>query len=318
MDTRTNEEESENFWWAVCEYSPDDNIIVTGGGHDYGLKVWDANTGELLKTLQIGIAIGCLAWASDTKLIARCGSFANRLKKFDVPAWTETAVLEQNCIGDEPNGFTSIALSLNERILASNTVKKPSLEAYTTRQRDPPVKDARRIPRGFFDDARDFDTSHGVAYHERRDHHTLSTPQFLLGRLTSLWRRPDSSGETERETISRPHPLNWAQSSSLAFEVPCTRGKPRNYHARKKKPSASSSQPLNPHSTQQPGTATQTSSSQGPSTIATTSEAPPVAYTILATGTTSRRNIPVTQAGYWIRFLLWIGCASVEYTDGLH
>jgi WD40 repeat protein len=113
----------ENFWWAVCEYSPDGDMIVTGGGHDYGLKFWDANTGELLKILQIGISIGCLAWTPDAKLIARCGSFASQFRKFDVTTWTEIH-LEQNCNRDEPNGFTGIVLSPNERILASVSYNK--------------------------------------------------------------------------------------------------------------------------------------------------------------------------------------------------
>ncbi|KAG1807417.1 WD40-repeat-containing domain protein [Suillus variegatus] len=181
-------------------------------------------------------------------------------------------------------------------------------------------QDARRIPRGFFDDSRD------ARIQGRRDRQPLSTPKFLLGRLTSLWRRPDSHGPTERNTISRPHPLNWAQhfvSDMLhrrsetdielreipVVDVPYTSGKPRNYHARKK-PSASSSRPPNSHTTQQPSAATQNtpSSSQGPPAISTTSEAlPAVATTTLATETTSRHNITVIQAGCWIRFLLWIG-----------
>lgn len=149
-----------------------------------------------------------------------------------------------------------------------------------------------------------------------------------------LWWRSDS---TVRETISRPHPLSWAQHfvsgilhkrngtvielrETPVVEVPCTRGKPRNYHARKR-PSASSSRPPNPHGTQQHSAATQNtpSSSQGPPTIVPTFAAlPTVATTTFATETMSQHNITVFQAGIWTRFWLWIGCASVEYTDDRH
>lgn len=136
-------------------------------------------------------------------------------------------------------------------------------------------------------DTRDFETSPRVASHGRHDRRT-STCQSLLGRLTTLWRRSDS---TVRETISRPHPLSWAQHfvsgilhkrigtvielrETPVVEVPCTRGKPRNYHARKR-PSASSSRPPNPHGTQLHSAATQNtpSSSQGPPTVVPTSAA---------------------------------------------
>ncbi|KAG1893947.1 WD40-repeat-containing domain protein [Suillus fuscotomentosus] len=404
--------EKDDFIWAVCDYSPDEDMIATGGDN-YGLKIWDSNTGELLKTLDRHGGAWCLTWTSDA-LIAG-GYSINRIRKFDVPTWTEIAVLEHKPIQNKFNRVNGITLSPNERILASvsenktaqlwdfannqpigpplhhegrvrcaafsadgkllvtgcwlpgtglrksciytwdvsailreagledllsdndNTVKKPLLDADATQRRRPPIKDARQIPRGFFDDSRDFDTSHRVASQGRRDRQPLSAAQFLIGRLTSLWRRHDSHGETERDSISRPHPLSWAQDfvsgmlhrrhvtdielrETPVVEVPCTKGKPRNYHARKK-PSASSSRPPNPHTTQQSSVPIQNtpSSSQGTPAITTASEAlPGVATTALATEMTPRRNITVIQAGCWIRFLLWVGCASIEYTNDQH
>ncbi|KAG1799556.1 uncharacterized protein BJ212DRAFT_1402008 [Suillus subaureus] len=71
---------------------------------------------------------------------------------------------------------------------------------------------------------------------------------------------------------------------------------PRNYHARKK--ASGSSRPPNtyviPTGTLQ-GTA---SSLQQPLATAT------------ATGTSSYPDIIITRAGWWTRFLLWIGCVS--------
>ncbi|KAG1796968.1 WD40-repeat-containing domain protein [Suillus plorans] len=68
---------------AVC-YSPEANMIAIGG---YAvLKIWDANTGDLLKTLNAGSGITCLAWTSDGKTLIAGGLF-NAIK-FNTATWT--------------------------------------------------------------------------------------------------------------------------------------------------------------------------------------------------------------------------------------
>ncbi|KAG1798378.1 WD40-repeat-containing domain protein [Suillus variegatus] len=396
--------------WLICEYSADGDMIATVTHWGGILKIWNANTGELLKTLDENAT--CMTWTSDTLIT---GGW-DQMKKFNIPTWTKIAVLnlEHNLYKSIPDKHTifyvsdGIALSPNERILAGVYNETVQLWNFANNQpiglplhheaqvrcmafsadgkllvtccwlpendwsdpqkshiytwdvsaivREAGLEDllsdndvccimSRQKPRILILSSQnavkklllDFDASRRLASQGRRDRQPLSTPKFLLGRLTSLWRRPDSHGPTERNTISRPHPLNWAQhfvSDMLhrrsetdielreipVVDVPYTSGKPRNYHARKK-PSASSSRPPNSHTTQQPSAATQNtpSSSQGPPAISTTSEAlPAVATTTLATETTSRHNITVIQAGCWIRFLLWIGCASIEYTNDQH
>ncbi|KAG2343896.1 WD40 repeat-like protein [Suillus weaverae] len=281
--------------------------------------------------------VRCAAFSADGKLLVTgCWSLETETEtETHIYTWDVFAILREAGLEDLLSDNKPRTLICSSQ----NTVKKPLLDADATRRRRPPIKDARRIPRGFFDDARDFETSRRVASHGQRDRRTLSTRQYLLGRLTSLWRRPDSHGVTERETISRPHPLSWAQQfvsgmlhkrngtevelrETPEVEVPCTRGKPRNYHATKKKPFASSSRPSDLRTTQQPSAATQNipSSSQGQPTITTTSEAlPAVATTTSTSGTTSRRNITVIQAGWWTRFLLWIGLdAETELMESSH
>jgi WD40 repeat protein len=260
--------------------------------------------------------VRCAAFSADGKLLLTgCWpSDEDEDRKTHINIWDVSVIVREAGLED--------LLSHN----VDDTVKKLLLDADATRRRAPPIKDVRRIPRGFFDNAREFDTSRRDASHRQHDRPILST----LGRLTSLWRRPDSREETERKTISRLHPLSWAQhfvSGVLGkrneadvelreiptAEVPYTSGKPRNYHARKKMSPTSLSRPPNPRTTQQLSIVAQNipSSSQ---TITTTSEAlPAVATTTLATETTSQRNITIVQAGCWIRFLLWIGCASIEY-----
>jgi WD40 repeat protein len=53
---------------GVC-YSPDGKMIATGGKR---LKIWDADTSKLLKTLQV--RVWCLAWTSDGKTLITGGS----------------------------------------------------------------------------------------------------------------------------------------------------------------------------------------------------------------------------------------------------
>ncbi|KAG2051081.1 tricorn protease domain 2-containing protein [Suillus hirtellus] len=68
---------------AVC-YSPEANMIATGGYTV--LKIWDANTGELLKILDAGSGlIWWLAWTSDGKTLITGGVFAMR---FNTATWT--------------------------------------------------------------------------------------------------------------------------------------------------------------------------------------------------------------------------------------
>jgi WD40 repeat protein len=103
------------FMNAVC-YSPDGKMIATGG---HGLKIWNANSGELLKTLEGGVDVTCLAWTSDGKTLMAGGS------RINTATWTVLDVREQDA--------DTISLSPNERILASisrfdNTVGLWNLE----------------------------------------------------------------------------------------------------------------------------------------------------------------------------------------------
>jgi WD40 repeat protein len=87
--------------WAVC-YSPDGKMIATAGSD---LKIWDANSGELLKTIKRFFT--CLAWTSDGKTLIAGES------KIDTATW---AVLDMG-----KTHVNSISLSPNECILASTT-----------------------------------------------------------------------------------------------------------------------------------------------------------------------------------------------------
>ncbi|KAG2125743.1 hypothetical protein DEU56DRAFT_563893 [Suillus clintonianus] len=91
----------------------------------------------------------------------------------------------------------------------------------------------------------------------------------------------------------------------------------RNYHARKK----TTTRP-DTYAIHQPSEAIQSMpppSSQQPSATITISDTiPAVATTALATGTPSHLDITIKRAGWWTRFLLWISCVSIQYTDSQH
>ncbi|KAG2147772.1 WD40-repeat-containing domain protein [Suillus bovinus] len=286
-----------DFIWPVCGYSPDGDMIATDGDH-YGLKIWDANTGKLLKTFD---TLGIVDMGSGYSYRRQMEWYQEiRCPHLDICIWDVIEAGREDLLSDKDR-FSPKPRKLIHS--SQNTVKKPLSDADATRQGRPLIKDARRIPQGFFDDS----------------------PHV------SLWRRHESHETTERNTISRPHPLSWPRHfvSGMSHkrnqtdtelqeipvvDVPCTWAKPRNYHA-VKKPSASSSQRSYPHTTHQRNATTQNipSSSQGPPANATTSGAPPaVDSTTSATGTTSQRDI---QAGCWIRFLLCICCV---HTDDQH
>ncbi|KAG2135177.1 hypothetical protein DEU56DRAFT_981255 [Suillus clintonianus] len=182
----------------------------------------------------------------------------------------------------------------------------------TTRQSAPKIKDAPRprIPPGFFDGTRraDLSTSYTQS-HGQQDSRTLS-------RFPSFWRRHQHRA-TGHHTQSWSSPFSWTQNlvsgtvrrrdgsdaqlrEPPIVEVPCTAGKPRNYHAWRKKPTASSSQTAHAHPTQQPP----------PNANATASTPPAVAGATGTAGTITRPHIPIT--GWRTRLMAWVCCMPVQ------
>jgi WD40 repeat protein len=97
---------------AVC-YSPDAKMIATAW---IGLKIWDASSGELLKTFE-KIYSMCLAWTSDGKTL-----IAGR-SKIDTARWTELDLCGHIVT-------SAISLSPNDRILASASILEKTVELW--------------------------------------------------------------------------------------------------------------------------------------------------------------------------------------------
>ncbi|KAG2111045.1 hypothetical protein BD769DRAFT_72785 [Suillus cothurnatus] len=155
----------------------------------------------------------------------------------------------------------------------------------------PKMKGTPRIPPGFFNDAL-LEANHHV--------------QHILSPLSSFWRRSKSHRSTEQDGPG---------IQLREVEVPCTAGKPRNYHARKKL-AAGSSRSSNTRTTQQHSMTTQIllSSQQLPPTAntSTLSAVPSIAE---APRTTSRPRITINSE-FRARFMPWVCCVPIQSVDG--
>ncbi|KAG2051093.1 WD40 repeat-like protein [Suillus hirtellus] len=353
-------------------YLPDGKMIATLTG--YWLKIWDGNTGKLLKTHQSQACFLYLAWTSNGKALTTWGELPAEAKfqimKFNTATWT---VLESLTRDVRKNYWVS--LSPDERFFGTASVFSPTVQLWNmetnqpigtplhhenyviyatfsadgkfllTRCEDdhiymwdvfailkeaclpgpaPKMKGAPQIPPGFFDDAlREANLRIRLSQSHGPHNHSTPTPrQRTLSPFSSFWHRSKSHGETEHHTRTLSHSLNWTRNlvsgmlrrrdgsdiELREIEVPCTAGKPRNYHARKK-PTASSSGPPKTHATQKPSA----SSSQLPPPAATTSTLSAVTGTAEASGTPSRLHITCTR--WRARFMGWICCMPIQNAD---
>jgi len=102
-------------WVNAVIYSPDATKIATGGDDENAIKIWDARTGKLFKTLKHQYPVWSLAWTSDGKKLFS-GSYGP-IRMFDTAAWNQIAILEGHT-----KWVNAISLSGNERLLASASV----------------------------------------------------------------------------------------------------------------------------------------------------------------------------------------------------
>jgi WD40 repeat protein len=98
-------------WVNAVIYSPDATKIVTGGRDEDAVKIWDAKTGKLFKTLKHHWPVRSLAWTSDGKKLISGSVLINI---FDTVTWQQIAVLRGHT-----DFVKAISLSGNERFLAS-------------------------------------------------------------------------------------------------------------------------------------------------------------------------------------------------------
>ncbi|KAG1745407.1 quinon protein alcohol dehydrogenase-like superfamily [Suillus paluster] len=110
----------------LLKISPEDRTLTIMTGLGERLKIWDANTGELLKTIKGRTAF--LAWSLDGKTLF-AGSYGS-IRKFDTATWTETVVVDRQYIG-------AISLSPNERILACTHLTEKTVQLWNLETNQP-------------------------------------------------------------------------------------------------------------------------------------------------------------------------------------
>ncbi|KAG2060577.1 WD40 repeat-like protein [Suillus hirtellus] len=98
-------------------YSPDATKIATGGDGEDAVKIWDAETGELLNTLKHKNQAWSLAWTSNGKKLI--SGLYGLIGIFDTATWQEIAFLEGHI-----NHVNALSLSQNDCLLASGSWDK--------------------------------------------------------------------------------------------------------------------------------------------------------------------------------------------------
>ena len=121
---------------CTMAYSPDGKNIAIGGHwlDEYGVKIWDPKTAELLFTVDHDLSdssmaqwssdsqsslhwillVSSLVWTSDGKKLVS-GSSDGSIRIFDTATWQLSAVL----LGHTPDHISSFSLAWNDRLLAS-------------------------------------------------------------------------------------------------------------------------------------------------------------------------------------------------------
>jgi WD40 repeat protein len=99
-------------WVYAVMYSPDSSKLATGGDREDAVKIRDAKTGELLKTLKHDFPVYSLAWTSDGKKLISGSNGLIRI--FNTATWRQIVILEGHT-----RFVTAISLSQNNRLLAS-------------------------------------------------------------------------------------------------------------------------------------------------------------------------------------------------------
>ncbi|KAG1816731.1 uncharacterized protein BJ212DRAFT_1576922 [Suillus subaureus] len=270
-------EEFTRYMEGVC-YSPDAKMIATGGKW---LKIWDANTGELLKKFHL-----------DGKFLVT-GCYDNDLYIWDVSAIVKEAGLLSDIVDATPQPASKLKGAPR---IPPGFFDDAQREANLPTQSHEPHNHATPVPRQralsrFFSFLRRFKPHRETVPDTQSRSHFLSWTRNLV---SGIPRRRDGS-DIQLQEVRVPH--TWA--------------KPRYYHATGKKAS-SSSRPPNTRTTQQTNVATQSMlpSSPQPSPTVTASTPPAIAGTLGTIGAPSYPHVAI--AGWRARFVGWLCFVPVQ------
>jgi WD40 repeat protein len=280
--------------------SPNGRILASAS-YDNTARLWNLENGQPVSLpLEHVDLVNCVSFSADGKLLAT-GCDDHNAHMWDVSAILKEAGLDELLLDQR-----------DKSLLAADATRRP------VRQ---PIKVSLRVPQGFFND-----TNHANSFASHHLH-LLSSPSHrstLRNRFLSLFRPIHSDAH---DTLSRPRPFHWVRNRLFArpsgadielqerpsaeVDVPYAKGKRRNASAREKRrrilkiPTASTSRPPNSNATQQSSGA-----AQAQVAVSTSSTDPE------AVASNTNPHATIKHAGRWIRFWLFICCASPEYTHG--
>ena len=112
-------------------FSPDGKTLVSGGGWmDHSIRVWDIETGALLKSMDVGFGSHAVTFSPDGKTLAS-GGHMGKIRFWNVGTWTQTAI--QSLKGD----ISCLAYSPDGERLAAGAALSPLVHIFDGRTAEP-------------------------------------------------------------------------------------------------------------------------------------------------------------------------------------
>jgi WD40 repeat protein/serine/threonine protein kinase len=109
-------------WHMWMAFSPDGKRLVTTCQDDHQVKVWNAETGELIRPLEPGSGFSRVAWSSKGRWLAAAGK-AFTLNEHDtdptVRVWDAETGRTKHVLRGHTTGVASLTFSPDERLLAT-------------------------------------------------------------------------------------------------------------------------------------------------------------------------------------------------------
>lgn len=262
--------------------------LLASASWDTTARLWNLETNlPVGSPLQHQEFVECVAFSADGKLLVT-GSADHDAYLWDIYAILNDASLQD--LLSSPNKVTAV---------------KSSFDRGATR-RATQFKGARRLPPGFFDDAREganSSTTRGTHPHSsvrrRRVPSSGSHPRIIFGRFSSLFSRSQlNAGEATKQSQHHRQTI-FAPRGPHVVEVAAVRDKQALFVARRPERDSDKAQQQR---TKSQGQAQASSSQSQPAATSTSTTSPPAVQS---------RPIPLLA-----RFVLFVCCASPPHVDG--